>query len=72
MADCNHDCSNCSQSDCGERKIEKLKPHQLVNAWKRKIMELLALMHISEIFFTFFLFRSKLPYINLHFSLLNT
>ena len=28
MADCNHDCSNCSQSDCGERKIEKLKPHQ--------------------------------------------
>lgn len=28
MADCNHDCSSCSQSDCAERKIEKLKPHE--------------------------------------------
>lgn len=26
---CDHNCSNCSISDCGERKIEKLKPHQL-------------------------------------------
>lgn len=28
MAECNHQCEGCSVSDCGERKIEKLKPHQ--------------------------------------------
>lgn len=30
MADCNHDCSNCSQ-DCASRVIEKLKPHEASN-----------------------------------------
>ena len=28
MADCNHDCASCSVGDCGERKIEKLKPNE--------------------------------------------
>lgn len=28
MAECNHDCASCSVGDCGERKIEKLKPNE--------------------------------------------
>lgn len=27
MADCNHECGNCSIDNCGERTFEKLKPH---------------------------------------------
>lgn len=27
MADCNHECGNCSVDNCGERTFEKLKPH---------------------------------------------
>ena len=27
MADCNHQCSDCEVSDCGERSFEKAKPH---------------------------------------------
>lgn len=27
MADCNHECGNCSIDNCGERVFEKLKPH---------------------------------------------
>lgn len=34
MADCNHDCSSCSQSDCKERVIEKVKPHEYSNIKK--------------------------------------
>lgn len=30
MADCNHDCSNCSEQ-CADRVIQKLKPHQYSN-----------------------------------------
>ena len=28
MSECNHDCASCSQSDCAERTIEKLKPNE--------------------------------------------
>lgn len=34
MAECNHDCSNCSQSDCASRVIEKIKPHPYSNIKK--------------------------------------
>ena len=27
MSECNHDCGSCS-SNCGERKIERDKPHE--------------------------------------------
>lgn len=28
MSECNHDCASCSQSDCAQRTIEKLKPNE--------------------------------------------
>lgn len=31
MADCNHDCGNCSVADCESRVIEKVKPNELTN-----------------------------------------
>ena len=34
MSDCNHDCSNCSEKDCAERTIKKIKPHEYSNIKK--------------------------------------
>ena len=28
MAECNHDCASCSEADCAQRTIEKLKPNE--------------------------------------------
>lgn len=28
MSECNHDCASCSQGDCAQRKIEKIKPNE--------------------------------------------
>lgn len=29
MSECNHECSSCSSNDCGERAVQKAKPHEM-------------------------------------------